>query len=256
MNMQGSVVAITGGSRGFGLEIARQLISLGAKVGLIGRTQDSLAKAAAELGDDNVVCVAGDVGTDGVVAAALSSIAEYFGRFDALINNAGLARPAAIDSILSTDLRLQIDSNFIGTVLASQAAIPLLKDAPNPRIVNISSASAWHYVEMSHLSVYAATKAAVERFTRDLREELQTRNIGVSCVRPGGAWTTFADSWDDEALRESLEAWHESGPHMDVGMEALQVAKAAVFCLTQPPGTAVDLLELRPNKRAPKLGEP
>jgi NAD(P)-dependent dehydrogenase (short-subunit alcohol dehydrogenase family) len=253
MELAGAVIAVTGGSRGFGFAIAQHLVQAGARVGLIGRSADSLAAAVAELGDENVVSVVADVGKKAEIAAALESIHAHFGQLDALVNNAGVARPNAIEKLNEEEVVLQLNTNFLGTVFACQAAIPLLRAAPEPRIINMSSASAWHYDEMSHLSIYAASKAAVERFSRDLREELQPDNIGVTCLRPGGAWTTFAQGWDEQALKAGLEAWHGSGPHMDTGMEVDQVAAAVVYCLQQPAGVAVDLLELRPNQLSPKL---
>jgi NAD(P)-dependent dehydrogenase (short-subunit alcohol dehydrogenase family) len=253
MELGGSVVAITGGSRGFGLAIARYLVERGANVGLLARGRDSLAEAVALLGEAQALGLVADVANRAELTDALQSLKRHFGRLDALVNNAGLARPNSIEHLAEDQVALQVNTNFLGTVYASQAAIPLLRGAPDPRIINISSASAVHYDEMSHLSIYAATKAAVERFTRDLREELQPDGIGVSCVRPGSAWTTFSDGWDETALRAGLEAWHNSGPHMDTGMEVEQVAHAVGYCLEQPAGTAVDLLEVRPNRLAPKL---
>ena len=253
MQLQDSVVAITGGSRGFGLAIARCLVARGARVGLLARTQESLAAARAQLGEAQALGLAADVADRIALADALRTLKAHFGRFDALVNNAGLARPNTIEALVEAEVTLQVNTNFLGTVFACQAAIPLLRGAPDPRIINISSASAHHYDEMSHLSIYAATKAAVERFTRDLREELQPDGIGISCVRPGSAWTTFSDGWDEAALRAGLDAWHGSGPQMDTGMEVEQVAHAVCYCLEQPAGTAVDLLEVRPNQLAPKL---
>ena len=147
---------------------------------------------------------------------------------------------------------MQVQTNFLGTVFCCQAAIPLLRGGENPRIVNISSASAHHYDEMSHLSIYAATKAAVERFTRDLREELQADNIGVTCIRPGGAWTSFAEGWDPEATVAGFEAWSRAGAYMDTGMEVEQVGDAVAYAIAQPRGVGVDLLEIRPNVLTPK----
>ena len=253
MELNGAVVAVTGGSRGFGLAIATLLVEKGARVGLIGRSADTLAAAVTALGEDNALGISADVGDKSSIAGALVRVHDHFGQLDALINNAGLARPNAIEKQLEDEVLLQVNTNFVGTVFACQAAIPLLENAADPRILNISSASAWHYDEMSHLSIYAASKAAVERFTRDLREELQPKNIGVTCLRPGGAWTTFSDGWDSDALKAGLDAWHDSGPHMDTGMEVTQVAEAVVYCLQQPSGVAVDLLELRPNQLTPKL---
>jgi NAD(P)-dependent dehydrogenase (short-subunit alcohol dehydrogenase family) len=86
--------------------------------------------------------------------------------------------PNKVENLREDEVMSQVQTNFLGTVFCSQAAIPLLRGADNPRIINISSASAWHYDEMCHLSIYAATKAAVERFTRDLRLELQVDRMG------------------------------------------------------------------------------
>jgi NAD(P)-dependent dehydrogenase (short-subunit alcohol dehydrogenase family) len=148
---------------------------------------------------------------------------------------------------------MQVNTNFLGTVFSCQAAIPLLRGGDNPRIVNISSASAWHYDEMHHLSIYAATKAAVERFSRDLRLELQDDGIGVTCVRPGAAWTNFADGWDEGRLKAGINACQKRGPSMDTGMGPNHVAEAVVHALSYPAGVAVDLLEVRPNQPVPKL---
>lgn len=255
METAGSVVAVTGGSRGFGLAIAKALVEHGARVGLVARDAAQLAQAASELGGaEKAFAVAADVSDRAAVHRALAQVKERFGRFDALINNAGLARPGRVEELVESEVIAQVHTNFLGTVFACQAAIPLLRGAPDPRIINISSASAKHYDEMSHLSIYAAGKAAVERFTRELRRELQQDAIGVSCIRPGAAWTGFSDDWDAAARSAGIEAWRrDAGPGMDAGMQVEQVAEAVLYVLQQPPGVAVDLLEVRPNRRVPKL---
>ena len=168
------------------------------------------------------------------------------------MNNAGLAYPNAVESLVEAEVVSQINTNFLGTVLCCQAAIGLLRGGDNPRIINISSASAWHYDEMSHLSIYAASKAAVERFSRDLYLELQADGIGVTCLRPGGAWTTFSEGWKPEAIEKGFAAWADRGKYMSTGMEVEQVGDAVVYALSQPQGVAVDLLEVRPNVPTPK----
>ncbi len=253
MSLKDKVFAVTGGSRGFGLAIARRLVGEGAKVGVLSRGDSGVREAVALLGEDCALGLAVDVADKKALQTAFATLKNHFGGFDGLINNAGLARPNAVEHLVESEVVLQVNTNFLGTVFGCQAAIPLLRGADNPRIINISSASAWHYDEMSHLSIYAATKAAVERFTRDLRLELQVDDIGVTCIRPGAAWTSFADGWDSEALMAGVAAWHNTGPNMNVGMEVEQVADAVIFSLAQPAGVAVDLLELRPNKLMPKL---
>ncbi len=251
--LQGKVYIVTGGSRGFGLAIANSLVAQGARVGLLSRNQAGLDEAIAGIGRDHAFGVVADVGNRGAISAAFEQIKRHFGRLDGLVNNAGLARPNAIENLVEEEVLLQVQTNFVGTVFCSQAAIPLLRGGENPRIVNISSASAFHHDEMSHLSIYAATKAAVERFTRDLREELQHDGIGVSCIRPGNAWTSFSDGWDTVALQAGLEAWTHTGTYMDTGMEVAQVGDAVAYVVSQPVGVAVDLLEIRPNTLIPKI---
>jgi NAD(P)-dependent dehydrogenase (short-subunit alcohol dehydrogenase family) len=245
--IQNKVYIVTGGSRGFGLAIAKNLVAHGARVGLISRNPSSLDQAVADIGADHAFGVAADVGSKASVSMAFAAIKSHFGRLDGLVNNAGMATPNKIEDLVEDEVVAQLQTNFLGTVFCSQVAIPLLRQGENPRIVNISSASAWHYDEMSHLSIYASTKAAVERFTRDLRQELQADGIGVTCIRPGGAWTNFADGWETKAFERALAAWKEAGTHLDTGMDVAHVGEAVRYALSQPIGVAIDLLEIRPN---------
>jgi len=241
------VYIVTGGSRGFGLAIAKNLVEHGARVGLISRSQSGLDQAVREIGADNAFGVAANVGSRTEVHSAFGAINKHFQRLDGLVNNAGLAMPNTVENLIEDEVMIQVQTNFLGTVFCSQAAIPLLRGGDNPRIVNISSASAWHYDEMSHLSIYAATKAAVERFTRDLRQELQVDRIGVTCIRPGGAWTSFADGWQHAAMAAGFAAWKDTGTYMYTGMDAGHVGDTVRYALSQPHGVAIDLLEIRPN---------
>ena len=247
------VYIVTGASKGFGLAITKALLAEGARVGMLARNDEVLQAAVAELASEKVIGFACDIANSVQVAECFNKVKTHFGALNGVINNAGLARPASVENIREPELILQVNTNFVGTVLCCQAAIPLLRGENNPRIINISSASAWHYDEMLHLSVYAATKAAVERFTRDLRTEVQVDGIGVTCIRPGGAWTNFADGWDEKLLMAGLDAWQNTGPTMDTGMEVEHVAQSVVNCLNYPAGVAVDLMEVRPNIPIPKI---
>lgn len=255
--LSNSAYLVTGGSAGFGLAIGRALLEAGADVGLVARNAQRLQQARDQLAADfpgqRVVCEAADIADLAAVETAFAAIKQALGGLNGVINNAGLARPNRIVETDPAELALQVNTNFIGTVLACRVAIDLLQGEDNPRIINISSASAWHYDEMSFLSIYAATKAAVERFTRDLRLETQDLGIGVTCVRPGGAMTGFADEWDGEVLKAAITHWQRQGSTMDVGMDVEHVAQAVVQSLQYPPGVAVDLLEVRPNRAVPKF---
>lgn len=248
--MQGSlddrVYIVTGGSRGFGLAIAEALVQHGARVGLLGRNSESLDAAVARLGAGSAFAVRTDVTDSTDIGRAFARVKEHFGRLDGVINNAGLARPASVEQLDQAEVQAQVATNLLGVVFCCQAAIPLLRGGDNPRIVNISSASAYHFDEMAHLSIYAATKAAVERFSRDLRRELQAEGIGVTILRPGAAATEFAAGWEPSRFESALKTWIDQGRLMDVGMDAAHVGATVAWCLCCPPGVSIDLLEVRP----------
>ena len=252
ISLRDRVYIVTGGSRGFGLAIASALVGEGARVGLLGRNQDSLTRAVDSLGSGNAFAVTSDLGNASDIAPAFARIKEHFGRLDGLVNNAGLARPASVEELVQSEVEAQVATNLLGVIFCCQAAVPLLRGGDNPRIINVSSASAYHYDEMAHLSIYAATKAAVERFSRDLRRELQGDGIGVTILRPGSAPTEFAAGWEPVRFERALNAWFRQGSSMDVGMDAEHVGATVAWCLGCPPGVSVDLLEVRPCTSVPK----
>ena len=186
-DLQNRVYIVTGGSRGFGRAIAKNLVEHGARVGLISRSQSGLDQAVSAIGTDHAFGVAADVGSRTEVRAALASIKTHFQRLDGLINNAGLAMPNTVENLVEDEVMTQVQTNFLGTVFCSQAAIPLLRGGDNPRIINISSASAWHYDEMCHLSIYAASGMGEAAAARECRLEGKSVPLGVDLGGRGGA---------------------------------------------------------------------
>lgn len=248
------VYVVTGASRGFGLAIARDLVSRGAKVGLLARNEERLGSAVNTLGADKALAVTADITDSAAVQTAMDKVARHFGAIDGLINNAGIAMPGFVEQYTDAEVQAQLQVNIAGLIYACRAAIPYLEQSVNPRIINISSASAYHQDEMLGLSLYAASKAAVERLSRDLRREMQEKNIGVTILRPGAAATEFAAGWEHDRFVDSLNAWHKRcGPYMDFGMSVEHVAEAVSFCLGMDPGVSVDELEIRPNRLMEKV---
>lgn len=241
------VYVVTGGSQGFGYAIAGELLKAGARVALLARSEDKLRSAVSTLGEDKTFAVAADVANRSHVSDAFKKIHAHFGRIDGLVNNAGVARPGQISEISEEDLRLQFDVNVIGLVLCCQAAVPYLKNSDNPRIVNIGSASSIYREECRHVGIYAASKAAVDRLSAELRDELRGEGIGVSVVIPGAAATDFASGWDEEKIRLCAVEWANYGKYMDTGMEPADVGEAVVHCVSRRPGVAIDTLTVRPN---------
>ena len=120
LELQDNVYIVTGGSRGFGLAIAKNLVAHGARVGLVSRTQAGLDDAVAEIGVDHALGVAADVGSRASISVAFEAIRTHFGRLDGLVNNAGLATPNKVENLVEEEVMLQVQTNFLGTVFCSQ----------------------------------------------------------------------------------------------------------------------------------------
>ena len=256
-SLDNKVVVITGGSKGFGKAISQKLKAQGTRLALIARNAADLEKARDELGKDGISIHPLDITQSDKVNAVFAEIHQQHGRIDHFVNNAGLAKVSPGEALKDEDIAVQINTNLLGKIYCCRAAIPYLKESVvqggNSRIINISSATAYHHDEMAHMSVYAATKAAIERFSRELRRELEIDGIGVSIVRPGAVMDTdFSSNLDFNLLKPAIDAWHDSGPYCYHGMDSSHVADAVQFCLSMPSGVSVDLLEIRPSKRMDK----
>lgn len=241
------VIIVTGGSKGLGLAACKALVELGAKVGILARSEKDIVKAVEKLGADKAFGVAVDVADKASVVSAFAQVQAHFGRLDGVVNNAGLARPNTIESLPVEDLMIQVNTNFVGLVYCCQAAIPHLRQQGGGLIVNISSASVHHENEMSHLSIYAATKAAVEVFSRELRHEITKDKIGVTVLVPGSAESEFGAGFDFEKLTLAIRDWQNRGKFYDGTMKAAQIGQAIAHCFTYPAGVSVDYMEVKPH---------
>lgn len=251
------VIAITGGGAGLGLATAQALVKHGAKVALLGRRQDVLDKAVAELGKDasgkqnakGFVC---DVIKKSDVTKAFADLHAHFGKLDGIVNNAGIARPDPVEHMTEDDIVAQLNTNLLGTIFCSQVAIPLLRANGHGLILNLSSATVRHDNEISHLSVYAATKAAVDRFSKELREEVKADRICVTVFSPGAVFTEFGLGWDEKKMSAALHEWQKKGKTFDGYMKPEVIGSSIAMCFAYPKGVAVDFMEVKPSKVSEK----
>lgn len=191
------VALVTGGNKGIGLEVSRQLGMAGVRVVIGARDVDRGAAAAAGLKSQGIdaFCVQLDVTDERSITAAAQIIAETYGRLDILVNNAGIfdfadAPPsrAAIDAV-----RRVMEVNFIGALAVTQAVLPLLSTSPAGRIVNVSSSlgsltlngdpTSTYYSQQ--FTGYNASKASLNMLTIQLHQELKEIGIIVNSVSPG-----------------------------------------------------------------------
>ncbi|CCM77260.1 SDR family oxidoreductase [Rhizobium mesoamericanum] len=191
------VALVTGGNKGIGLQIARQLAQAGVHVVIVAR-DDERAQVAVEelvrqeLSADSVRIDLDDLST---VATATDEIRSRYGRLDILVNNAGIfdfadstPSKASIDAV-----RRVMEINFIGALAVTQAVLPLLRESPAARVVNVSSTLGSLALngdpESTYYSQrfigYNASKAALNMLTIQLNEELKGTGIVVNSVSPG-----------------------------------------------------------------------
>ena len=186
------VAIVTGGSRGLGKALARELLGKGLTVIIDGRSPDELERARRELADvGNVVAVRGDV-ADADHVHALVSAAEGAGRLDLLVNNAstlGKVPLPAIDELERETFRTLFDVNVFAPIHLMQHALKLMARSDLSTIVNVTSdAGVEAYPTWGG---YGATKAALEHVSRVLAAELEGSSTRVLVFDPGDMNTTM-----------------------------------------------------------------
>ncbi len=180
-----TVALITGANKGLGYETARQLIERGHTVYLGARNVERGETAAAELGG---LFVQLDVTDDSSVETALGVIATNEGHLDVLVNNAGISTTADVSGPVAVAV---FDTNAIGLIRVTQAALPLLQQSENPVVVNVSSAlgSFWAVTNPERRQfhfpsiVYGSSKAAVSMLTVQYAKSFP--GIKFNAVEPG-----------------------------------------------------------------------
>ncbi|MEU8222118.1 SDR family oxidoreductase [Kribbella sp. NPDC048915] len=191
------IALVTGANKGIGKEIARQLGQAGFTVLAAARDQERGQLAVKELVAEglDVVGVQLDVTDQASVRAAAGWVAAEYGRLDVLVNNAAIipAGDTAVSEVEADVLRSTFETNVIGLVGVTQAFLPLLRNAGEARIVNLSSALAsfalvgdrWSRMSTVLLFAYNASKAAVNMATVMLANELRGTGILVNAADPG-----------------------------------------------------------------------
>jgi 3-oxoacyl-[acyl-carrier protein] reductase len=183
--LTGKVAVVTGGSKGIGAEIAKQLAANGAAVVVnYASDREGAAKVVADIkgADGRAVAVQGNVTTSADVDRVFAEAKSAFGRVDILVNNAGVYRFGAIEEVTEEEFHRQFDTNVLGLLLATKAAVAQF-GPEGGSVINIGSVGS--RLAPPGASIYAATKGAVDVITRVLAKELGPRKIRVNSINPG-----------------------------------------------------------------------
>jgi NAD(P)-dependent dehydrogenase (short-subunit alcohol dehydrogenase family) len=182
--LEDRVAIVTGGSRGLGLELARELLRQGAKVAICARDENELARARNELaGLGEVLALPCDLTKRDEVEHFAREVLTRLGPVDVLINNAGIMQFGPAEEMTLADFDLAMHTHFYGPLWLTWALLPQMRRRREGRIVNISSIGG--KIAVPHMLPYAASKFALTGFSEGLREELARDRIKVTTVCPG-----------------------------------------------------------------------
>lgn len=219
---------VTGSARGIGFATAQRFLADGWRMALLDIDRDTLERSHAALTKpagmaERIIAIHCDVADPAGVKAALATVAQKFGRLDALVNNAGIAIFKPILDLSYEDWSRVLAVNLTGPFLCAQAAAPLLRDSGGGAIVNITSISGMRASTLR--TAYGTSKAGLAHLTQQQAVEFAALGIRVNAVAPGPVDTAMAKAVHTPDIRA---AYHDAIPLNRYGLEQ-ELAEAIFF---------------------------
>lgn len=230
-DFQGRNILITGGSRGLGLVMARQLVQQGARVAICARDANELDHAQNELSQipGNVLGLTCDVTDRDSVEQTVQAVRDQWGSVDVLINNAGIIQVGPEEDMVQKDYEEAMKVHYWGPLYAILAVLPEMRRRGEGRIVNVSSIGG--LISVPHLLPYSGSKFALVGLSEGFRAALLNEGIYVTTVCPGLMRTGSAVNAWFKGQNEEEAAWFtlsSSAPLATISAEraAAQILKA------------------------------
>ncbi len=241
--LSGKVALVTGASSGIGEATAIALADAGAAVAIGARRRDRLDGLAAKLTGDGarVLTVDLDVTDEAACRDAVARTRAELGGLDVLVNNAGVMLLGTIVGADPEDWRRMMDTNVLGLMYMTHAAIDGMVEQGSGDVVNISSVAG--RTARKGAGVYNASKWAVNAFSESLRQEVTTRGVRISLVEPGAVATELTDHITQPEAKAASQQMYTSMR----SLQAEDVARAIVYVVAQPPHVAVNEVLVRPT---------
>jgi NAD(P)-dependent dehydrogenase (short-subunit alcohol dehydrogenase family) len=219
---------VTGAARGIGLAAARRFLAEGWRVALLDIDGDNLKKTFDAIGKPGAtLAITCDVADPAGVTRALETVAQTFGRLDALVNNAGIAIFKPILEVTYEDWSRVLAVNLTGPFLCTQAAAPLMRDSGGGAIVNITSISGLRASTLR--TAYGTSKAGLAHLTKQQATELASLGIRVNAVAPGPVDTAMAKAVHTPEIRKD---YHDHMPLNRYGLEE-ELAEVIYFLCSE-----------------------
>lgn len=188
---------ITGTSRGFGHAWTRAALARGDAVAAASLDVDEIHGLADEYGD-RVLPMQLDVRERDACFSAVRTAADHFGHLDVVVNNAGYGYLGMVEEFTEADVRTQIDTNFLGAMWVTQAALPILRAGGGGRIIQVSSMGG--LIAYPTFGAYNASKWALEGMSQALAGEVSQFGIKVTLIEPVG----YATDWWGDSMRHTV----------------------------------------------------
>lgn len=230
--LKNKVVLITGGSRGLGIVMARQLAEKGAKVVVCARDEEELSAAAHELSaiTQNYLAIPCDITDKEEVRKMIDETESIMGPVDVLINNAGIIQVGPMETMTEQDFENAMKVHFWGPFYVMKEVLPGMKKRKGGRVVNIVSIGG--KVSFPHLLPYNASKYALAGLSEGMTAELKKDKIKVTTVYPGLMRTGSPRNIDVKGRHEEEYAWFKISDSLPViSMSAERAAKQIITAL-------------------------
>jgi len=238
--LQGKVALVTGASSGIGAAVARALASQGAAVAVAARRRPLLDQLVEEIEatGGTAVAIELDITDETACRTAVEQCVQRLGALDVLVNNAGVMLLGPIEDADTDDWRRMLNTNVLGGMYMTHAALPHLLHAQGT-IVQLSSVDSRAAGPLT--GVYNASKSAMNTFSESLRQEVTARGVRVVVIEPGATATDLASHITHgptrDAVAEFAAALRPLAPE--------DVAASILYAVTQPPHVAVNELLVR-----------
>lgn len=236
--MEAKVWLITGTSKGFGRVWAEAALKRGDKVAATARNIESLNDLKTCYGDA-VLPLTLDVNKREDCHSAVEQVVNHFGKIDILVNNAGYGHFGYLEEITETEARQQIETNVFGSLWMIQAVLPFMRNQNTGHIVQVSSIGG--VMAFPGLSIYHASKWAVEGMCEALNQEVAQFGIKTTLIEPAA----YATDW------ATLSATHSQPIEAYDGLRQVMLANSTTMSAGDPTATASAVLKLVDSDNPP-----
>jgi NAD(P)-dependent dehydrogenase (short-subunit alcohol dehydrogenase family) len=230
---EGRVALVTGGTKGIGLVVVRDLLDAGFRVAFSARTRSDVEEVMQALaGKGEVLGVVADARSPEACEALVNQTVARFGGLDVLVNNAGVGKFSPIHEMSLEDWHAQIDTNLNGVFYLSSSAVPALKASSDAWIINIGSLAGRN--AFAGGAAYNASKFGLLGMSEAMMLDLRYEGIRVSLIMPGSVATDFGGRPAD-----AKEGW---------ALTPQDVSRAVLDLLRYPGNAHVSRVEMRPSQ--------